>query len=305
VHAHDWLVAQTAITLAETTRAPLVATMHATEAGRHAGWLPHPLNRAIHSVERWLAERADTVVTCSTSMHDEVTSLFEIDPAKVAVVPNAIDAERWRPSAAERSSGREQYRGSGPLLVFAGRLVHEKGLQTLFAALPALRRRYPGLRVAIAGSGVHEAALRAQARRLRVVRSVDWLGFVPESRLPALFAAADVAVVPSSYEPFGIVALEAAVAATPLVVAETGGLADLVRAGVAVGSFPAGDVPALTAALDAVLADPVAARRRARRAARIVARDYTWAAVAERMLDVYGDAVTSTSRPTALGTARG
>ncbi|MBN9618929.1 MAG: glycogen/starch synthase, partial [Actinobacteria bacterium] len=78
IHAHDWLVAQTAVTLAEATRAPLVVTLHATEAGRHQGWLPAPLNRAIHSVERWLARRADEVLTCSETMRDEATRLFEL-----------------------------------------------------------------------------------------------------------------------------------------------------------------------------------------------------------------------------------
>src|SRR4051794_4373764 len=149
VHAHDWLVAQSAITLAETTGAPLVATLHATEAGRHQGWLPQPLNRAIDSVERWLAQRAAAVITCSTGMHDEVTRLFGLDATRVSVVPNGIDALRWRPDAAAVRVARERYRGGGPLIVYAGRLVHEKGVQTLLAGGRALRDAHPGLRVAI------------------------------------------------------------------------------------------------------------------------------------------------------------
>src|SRR5436309_1721424 len=99
VHAHDWLVAQSAITLAETTGAPLVATLHATEAGRHMGWLPQPLNLAIHSVEKWLAQRAALVITCSTTMYDEVVALFELVPERVLVLPNGVDAERWTASS--------------------------------------------------------------------------------------------------------------------------------------------------------------------------------------------------------------
>src|SRR3954447_20418251 len=296
VHAHDWLVAQSAITLTETTGAALVATLHATEAGRHQGWLPEPLNLAIHSVERWLAQRADAVIACSTGMRDEATALFGLDADRVTVVPNGIDAERWRRAAADVRAWRA---GGEPLIVYAGRLVHEKGVQTLLAGVRELRGAHPGLRVRIAGTGGREPELRNQTRRLRIVRSVEFLGFVPEQQLPALLGAAHVAVVPSFYEPFGIVALEAAVVGAPLVVAETGGLADLLAAGVTAGSFPAGDVDELVAAVGKVLLDPAAARRTARRAARIVARDYAWPAVAARTAAVYerAAAVSGTGGP--------
>ncbi|HZC69793.1 MAG TPA: glycosyltransferase family 4 protein [Jatrophihabitans sp.] len=286
VHAHDWLVAQSAVTLTETTCAPLVATLHATEAGRHHGRLPAPLNRAIDSVEHWLAGRAAQVITCSTTMRDEVAQLFELPPERVHVVPNGIDAARWTASARATEVVRNSF-GDGPLLVYAGRLVHEKDVQTLLRAVRPLRESHPGLRLAVAGMGPHESVLRERARRLRVARAVDWLGFVPEAELAALFGAADAVVVPSRYEPFGIVALEAAAAGAPLAVAETGGLADLVEAGVAASSFPAGDADALASAVGKLLVDPVAARRVAARAKRIVRRDYTWHTVAAHTARVY------------------
>ncbi|HEV7206880.1 MAG TPA: glycosyltransferase family 4 protein [Jatrophihabitans sp.] len=286
VHAHDWLVAQAGITLSEVAGAPLVATLHATEAGRHQGWLPEPLNRAIHSVERWLASRADAVITCSQTMRAEVASLG-LAPSSVAVVPNGIEPARWRPTARERREARTRFAGEGPVLAFAGRLVHEKGVQTLLHAVRPLRETCPQLRLAIAGTGGHEAELRAIARRQRIARAVDWLGFVPETELPAVLAAADVVVVPSFYEPFGIVALEAAAVATPLVVAETGGLRDLVDAGLVAGSFPAGDVDALATAVGKVLADPATAERDAARSARTVRRRFGWTAVATRTVEVY------------------
>jgi glycogen(starch) synthase len=237
-------------------------------------------------------------------MQDEVRRLFEpADPP--VVVPNGVDAARWRPSARAVAAGRDRYRGAGPLIVYAGRLVHEKGVQTLLAGVRELRAAHPGLRVAIAGTGAHEPVLRAQARRLRIARSIDWLGFVPEGELPALFAAADAVVVPSFYEPFGIVALEAAVAGAPLVVAETGGLRDLAAAGVAAASFPAGDVPELVAAVGKVLVEPAAAARAARRAGRLVAREYSWSAVADRTARVYAAAVSAASGRADRGAAPG
>ncbi len=291
VHAHDWLVAQSGVTLAAATRSPLIATIHATEAGRHQGWLPAPLNLAIHSVERWLACSADQVITCSRPGQTETAELFELDPASVHVVPNGVDPDRWRSTRRQRAELRSRHAGDGPLVVYAGRLVHEKGVQTLLSALRPLRERHPGLRLVVAGTGTHEDALHEQARSLHVVRAVDWVGFVPGSQVAMLFGVADVAVVPSLYEPFGIVALEAAAAGTPVVAATTGGLVDLIDDHVATAGFAAGDVAALVDAVDAVLADPAAAQRSVARARRVLARGYTWAAVADRTVRVYEEAV--------------
>ena len=288
VHAHDWLVAQSAVTLAGVTGAPVVVTMHATEAGRHQGWLPKPLNTAIHSVERWLAHEAAAVITCSRAMHDEAVQLFELEPQHVTVVPNGIDGARWRPSPAAGNEARKRHADpDAPLLVFAGRLVHEKGVQTLLDALPSLRRSHHGLRLLVAGTGVHEAALQERARKRRLSRAVEWAGFVPETELVPVLAAADVVVVPSLYEPFGIVALEAAAVRTPMVVSRTGGLDDLVEAGIAGASFTPGDTVELTEAIAAVLDDPDAARTHADRAARAVRRRYAWPKVAAQTAALY------------------
>jgi glycogen(starch) synthase len=293
VHAHDWLVAQSGMTLAEVAHAPLVATIHATEAGRHQGWLPAPLNIAIHSVERWLANSAAAVITCSGAMRAEAVPLFELRPERVTVVPNGIRPESWRTGARAVAAARARHAADGPLLVYAGRLVHEKGVQDLLDALPALKVRWPGLRLLVAGTGVYEGDLQARARRRRVSRIVEWAGFVPEDELAPMLGAADAVVVPSRYEPFGIVALEAAAARAPLVVSRTGGLCDLVAAGIAAASFEPGDVPGLVSAVNGVLADPVASAAGVRRAARRVSRDYTWPAVAAATAGVYERALSN------------
>jgi glycogen synthase len=287
VHAHDWLVAQSATTLGAVAELPTVATIHATEAGRHRGHLPAPLNIAIDSIERWLVRSADAVITCSPSMRDEVARLFGIDAGEVSVVANGVDAEAWQLTPAQRRVARARYASAGPTLVFAGRLVHEKGVQTVLDAMPTLRRRHPGLRLAVAGTGPYEAQLHAHARRLRLGRAVEWLGFAPDEEVVARFAVADAVIVPSLYEPFGIVALEAAASRTPLVAADTGGLRDAIAAGLTAASFEPDDTAGLVAALDAVLSEPTRSRRHARRAAERVRQQYSWAAIAERTVDVY------------------
>jgi glycogen(starch) synthase len=147
----------------------------------------------------------------------------------------------------------------------------------------------------VAGTGVFEDQLQARARRRRLARTVEWAGFVPEADLAAILGAADVVAVPSLYEPFGIVALEAAAAHSPVVLARTGGLDDLVEMGVAAAAFVPGDAVELADALVDVLDDPAAARRGADRAARTVRRRYAWPAVAAQTADVYARAMRSAS----------
>ena len=285
VHAHDWLVAHAATTLKHHLGVPLVATLHATEAGRHQGWLPGPLNRSIHSVEWWLTYEARRVVTCSAYMRWEVTRLFDLPPEKVDVLPNGVDAGRWTPGPAAVARARERWAGDGPLLAYAGRLVHEKGVQDLLAALQRLRRRHPGLRAVLAGTGPAADGLRAEARRLRLGRAVTFAGFLPEPELAALLAAADCAVVPSLYEPFGMVAQEAAAAGTPAAAADVGGLAETVPAAL---RFRPGDPAGLAAVVGTVLADQVLSRRLVRQ---VRAALPDWADVAAGTLRTYALAV--------------
>jgi glycogen(starch) synthase len=287
VHAHDWVVAHAAATLRQAFGVPVVATMHATEAGRHQGWLPSDLSRSIHTTEWWLTFEARRVITCSASMRDEVTRLFELPPAKVDVVANGVDLVRWRTTRRATDAAREAYAGAGPLVLFSGRLEYEKGVHTLIDALPVLRRRFPDIRLVVVGKGGMAADLQAQATRKRLGKSVRFTGFLAEDELAALYAAADVAVVPSSYEPFGLVALEAAALGVPLVVAATGGLAELVQDRVTGLHFPASDHAALADAVTEVLSDDVLARRISRTAKGRLVRDHSWATIAATTADIY------------------
>jgi glycogen(starch) synthase len=290
VHAHDWLVAHAAATLKHHLDVPLVATVHATEAGRHQGWLPGEMNRSIHSVEWWLTYEARRVITCSQYMRWEVTRLFDLPPEKGDAIPNGVELAQFSPAPADVAAARAEY-GGGPIVLFAGRLVYEKGVHDLLAAVPRLRRRHPGVRIVIAGDGPHLDELRAQAKRLRLGRSVAWAGFLGGERLAVLAAAADCAVVPSIYEPFGMVALEAAAAGTPLVVADTGGLREIVEHGITGLRFRPGDPAGLADAVSAVLRDEVLARRLTRDARAVLEREYAWPAIAARTVGVYQRAV--------------
>jgi len=286
VHAHDWLVTHPAIALASHASVPLVATIHATEAGRHSGWLSQPLNQQIHSVEWWLANRADALITCSAAMRAEVSHLFEV--TDITVIHNGIEPRGWRPSPAAVRAARQRHCPDGaPLVLYFGRLEWEKGVQDLLAALPRVRRAFPGTRLVVAGQGRQAVSLVEQSRKLRVRRSVDFVGHLPDHDLVACLAAADVVVLPSRYEPFGIVALEAAAAGAPLVASTAGGLAELVVDGETGLSIEPGDVAGIAAAVGTVLSDPTAAARRAKAAKARLGAEFNWTGIAELTASVY------------------
>jgi glycogen(starch) synthase len=291
VHAHDWLVTHPAVALSEAAEVPLVATIHATEAGRHSGWLSQPLNQQVHSVEWWLANRADNLITCSAAMRAEVTHLFDVDPDTITVLHNGIEPRRWRVRPADVASARERHGSAdAPLLLFFGRLEWEKGVQDLIAGLARIRRSHPGARLVVAGTGSHAQWLADQARKHRVLRAVEFAGHLSDRELAAVLSAADAVVLPSRYEPFGIVALEAAAAGTPLVASTAGGLGEVVVDGKTGSSFAPADVDGLTAAVRGVLNDPDAAQRRARAAKARLATDFDWGRIAEGTAAVYAAA---------------
>ncbi|MCT1353591.1 glycosyltransferase family 4 protein [Gordonia sp. p3-SID1431] len=280
VHAHDWLVAHPAIALAEFFDVPLVSTIHATEAGRHSGWVSGRTNRQVHSVEWWLVSESDALITCSASMRDEVNRLFGYDATDITVIHNGIDIRTW-PFA-------ERARTSGPAeLLFAGRLEYEKGVQDLLAALPRIRRSHPGTTLTIAGDGTQRDWLMEQARKHRVGKAVRFVGPVDHTELVTLMHRCDAIVLPSRYEPFGIVALEAAATGVPLIVSTAGGLGEAVREPDTGLTFEPADVAGLAAAVRATLSDPGAAAQRALRARARLTAEFSWAEVAERTASVH------------------
>ncbi|MFM8312053.1 MAG: glycosyltransferase family 4 protein [Ilumatobacteraceae bacterium] len=280
VHAHDWLTAWAADTLRALHHVPMVATVHATERGRHGGHLPEGLPGTVNSAEWWLTYQARSVIACSRYMVREVIDGFDLPPDKVHLVPNGIDVARW-------TTGRARPPAHGPLVVAWGRVQYEKGFQVLVRAIAELRHRVPGLRCVIAGRGTYLPELQGQIDVDGVGDIVHLAGFMPDADLRTLLADAACVVIPSLYEPFGIVALEGMAAGAPVVVARTGGLAEIL-AGTGAGQlFEPGDPHDLAAAIERVVADPAAAEQMRTEAAALLRRTYSWDAVAAATLQVY------------------
>ncbi|ANE81376.1 glycogen synthase [Mycobacterium adipatum] len=290
VHAHDWLVAHPAIALAEFFDVPLVTTIHATEAGRHSGWVSGQVSRQVHALESWLVHESDSLITCSASMREEIDTLFGPGLSETTVIPNGIDTDGW-PFAP-----RSRHGGPAELLYF-GRLEYEKGVHDAIAALPRIRKAHPGTTLTIAGDGTQLDFLTAQARKYRVLKATRFIGRVDHQGLVTLLHRADAAVLPSHYEPFGIVALEAAATGTPLVTSTAGGLGEAVIDGVTGASHPPRDVAALAAAVCGVLDDPAAAQVRAFAARDRLTSDFSWPTVADHTAQVYLSAKRAERQP--------
>jgi glycogen synthase len=293
VHAHDWLVASAGAGVADAFDLPLVATVHATEYGRHQGHLPGPMNQRIHAIEGWLTERATRTIVCSTYMAEQVRALFGVPDDRLHVIPNGVSVDDLAPDPAQVLALRRTLADDATRLVlFAGRLEYEKGVQTVLHALERLTAQVGQVRFLVAGVGTYSDELRRLVDELGLAHRVHFTGFLEERALRLHYAAADVAVAPSLYEPFGLVATEAMACGTPVVASDTGGLREILAGGTGL-TFPPHDAEQLADRIAQVLSDPtLAADLVARGRARIRAL-YDWDDVAARTIEVHRHAVTT------------
>ena len=288
VHGHDWLVASACDHLARRFDCPLVTTIHATEYGRHQGWVDSHPQSHIHGVERWIANRSDRVITCSDFMRDQVIDVFGAEPSRVEVIHNGIDPEDL-PEADPEMLARLRERFAAPdekLVLLIGRLVYEKGFQLALEAMPRVIEEMPGTRFLVAGSGTHEEELHRLAGDLGLMDHGTFLGWIGDDVLTSLYRIADLTVVPSIYEPFGLVALEAMASECPCIAADTGGLREVVPLEGAGLRFRASDPEDLADAAIEVLADEDLSRRMVQEGLAHI-RSFDWADVAGKTEALY------------------
>jgi glycogen synthase len=283
VHGHDWQLGWAADSLASQYDVPFVLTMHGTERVRHGGQLPlgHPTD--INSIEWWLAFQADHMIAPTRFIVEQLVTGFELDVDHIAHIPNGIDPSLWRPAGATVAPGHQR----DPLVVSWGRVQYEKGFQVLARAIHVLRGRVPDVHGVIAGRGSYLPELQTQIDVEGVSDLIDLPGFMPDAELRDLVHHAGCVVIPSLYEPFGIVALEALAAGAPLIVARTGGLAELVVGTHAGVTFEPGNPDDLAEAIEQVLTNDELATILVANARDLVERKYAWGAIARATAEVY------------------
>ncbi|CEP67923.1 Glycosyl transferase, family 1 [Moorella glycerini] len=286
IHAHDWLVAFTGRALKHAHRLPLIATIHATEAGRNRG-LYNDMQRYINSVEWWLTYEAWRVIVCSQHMRQEVQGLFQLPADKITIIPNGVYSQKFRAVAVDPMVQQRYAAPHEKIIFFVGRLVIEKGVQVLLEAMPRILTACPEAKLVVAGQGPMEGQLQNRARELGISHKVYFAGYIDDQTRNQLYRAARVAVFPSLYEPFGIVALEAMAAGTPVVASETGGLTEIITHGVDGMRALPGNAGSLADNILAVLRDDTLAQALRANGRRLVTEVYDWENIARRTVDVY------------------
>ena len=287
IHVHDWLTATAGITLKHLLRKPLIATIHSTEYGRRRGALHDTLQRHIHEVEWWLAYEGWRVIVCSNYMKNELMNYLGVPEDKISVIPNGINPFDVRLQIDVHSVRRRYAEDWEKIVLFVGRMVYEKGAHLFVDAALSLLSRRQDVKFVLVGEGPMRKDLMDKAYKSGFWHKFYFTGFVEDVELFELYEVCDVAVFPSLYEPFGIVALEAMSLGKPVVASDVGGLSEIVVDGLNGLKVPLGDVQALSRAIERLVEDQSTAKEMGRNGARRVRELYSWDVVGERTFRLY------------------
>ena len=287
IHVHEWLTASAGIELKQAWKVPLIATIHATERGRHHSHVPNETSREINQLEWQVCFEAWRLIVCSSYMAGELARFFDVPLDKVTLIPNGVDVTPFESCSAERMRElKTRYAPHGEkLLFYIGRITPEKGVQVLLQALPSIREKYPNVRLLVAGRNSEQ--MQPLVDELGIGEAVELLGFIDSETRECLYRSVDAAVFPSLYEPFGIVALEAMAAGCNVIASDAGGLAEVVdhrRTGLTVR---ANDAQSIVWAVDQLFSDPVQAQAMRARGLQEVMRSYNWITIAASTVDTY------------------
>jgi glycogen(starch) synthase len=285
-HAHDWLVANAGIGLKHVFRRPLLVTMHSTEMGRRNG-THTTAEKMIHETEAWLTYEAWKVICCSDYMIQHVKWAFGLPSDKLVMVPNGVNIQCYLEPKNDVKEFRSKFAlPEEKIVLYVGRLVYEKGIHILINAVPKILSKVDA-KFIIVGSGYMKEQLLNIVRSMGLEHKVMFEGFMDEQTLVNLQRIADVSVVPSLFEPFGIVALEAMAARCPVVVSDTGGLSEIVDHEVSGVKVYPNNPESLAWGIAKVLLDPSFANYIRENAYRKVQEKYNWEKIAQQTKHIY------------------
>jgi D-inositol-3-phosphate glycosyltransferase len=293
IHAHYWLSGVAALTLKARWSVPVLQMFHTlgrlkNRVARSAAELEP---RVRLDEETRIVSETDRIVAANVVERAELLRDYAAHASRIATIPCGVDTDLFSPgdrAEARRRLGLDER----PLLLWVGRIAPIKGLDTLLDAVARLSARGHAVQLLVVGGEADEpadgpeASLRRRIARLGLDGAVRFIGPQPQSVLPAYYVASDVTVLPSYYESFGMVALEAMACGSPVVASRVGGLVTTVRDGVTGFLVPDGDVGALVERIESLLADPDLRWRVGREGVRWAAQ-HRWACVAEAVCKEY------------------
>jgi len=290
IHAHDWLVAYAAKTLKNSYNIPIVATIHATEAGRNSG-IHDETQRYINDTEWMLTYEASEVIVNSNYMKGELQRLFGLPYEKINVVPNGVNLTLFNGVERDYNFRRRFAMDNEKIILFMGRLVYEKGVQHLIAAMPKILEGYHDTKLVIAGKGGMIDELKQQVHYLGIDEKVYFAGYMNGKDVQRMYKAADISVFPSTYEPFGIVALEAMLSENPIVVSDIGGLNEIVQHKENGMKSYAGNPNSIADSILELLYDHKLCAEITRKAKNKVRNEYNWSKIAQDTHFTYQKAI--------------
>ena len=293
IHAHDWLVAYAAKSIKEANSIPLVATIHATESGRNSG-IHDETQRYINDTEWMLTYESTEVIVNSNFMKSDIQRLFGLPFEKINVIPNGINLNNFTGVEKDYDFRRQYALDNEKIILYVGRLVYEKGIQNLIGAMPKILDRYHDAKLVICGKGGMMDELKAEVHNLGIDNKVYFAGYCDSKKVQKMYKCADIAVFPSTYEPFGIVALEAMLAGIPTVVSDVGGLNEIVDHGVNGMKSYAGNSNSIADSVLALLFDNKLCDTVSKNAVKKVKELYNWNKIAQDTHYVYEQAICQT-----------
>ena len=290
IHAHDWLVTYAAKTLKQSFNIPLVATIHATEAGRNSG-IHDDVQRYINDTEWLLTYESTDVIVNSNYMKCELQRLFGLPFDKINVIPNGINLNNFTGIDRDYDFRRQYAMDNEKIILYLGRLVYEKGIQHLIAAMPKVLAGYHDAKLIIAGKGGMIDELRAEADSLGLGDKIYFAGYLGGKDVEKMYKAADISVFPSTYEPFGIVALEGMLAERPIVVSDAGGLGEIVEHKVTGMKSYCGNSNSIADAILELLYDHKLCAEITKKAKNKVRNEYNWSKISQDTHFAYQKAI--------------
>ena len=293
IHAHDWLTAYSAKTLKNAYSTPLTCTIHATEAGRNSG-IKGEMQKYINDTEWMLTYESSEVIVNSNYMKNELQRLFGLPFEKINVVPNGVNINLFSGIERDYDFRRKFAMDNEKIILFMGRLVYEKGIQHLISAMPKILENYHDSKLIVAGKGGMIDELKTQVNALGLGNKVYFTGYLASKDVQRMYKCADVSVFPSTYEPFGIVALEAMLSGTPVVVSDIGGLNEIVDHGINGMKSYAGNPNSLADSILTLLYDHKLCDTITKNAKDKVKNEYNWAKIAQDTHFTYQKAICET-----------
>ena len=290
IHAHDWLVAYAAKTLKNSYNIPIVSTIHATEAGRNSG-IHDEQQRYINDTEWMLTYESAEVIVNSNYMKGELQRLFGLPYEKINVIPNGVNLSLFNGIERDYNFRRKYAMDNEKIILFMGRLVYEKGIQHLISAMPKILAGYHDTNLVICVKGGMMYELKAQLNAIGIGNKVYFAGYMNGKDVQRMYKAADIAVFPSTYEPFGIVALEAMLSENPIVVSDIGGLNEIVDHRVNGMKAYCGNPNSIADSILELLYDHKLCSEITKKAKNKVRNEYNWSKIAQDTHFTYQKAI--------------